>query len=840
MTKKIFTSVVLLFTVFCSNLIAQTSIGGGDFSFLKPKKYSIAAITVDGTTNYDGNQIVQRCGLKVNQAIQLPGEEITKAMKAVWDLGFFSDVQIYADKIQGNTVFLRIQVKERERLTLYNFKGVSKSEADNLRDALQLKSGMVITENLTNKIEVTSKNYFIEKGFYNVKVDVIKKLDSLANGAKITIDVKKGEKVKIYNISISGNNDIAEAKLRRSMKKTKQKTWWRFWSRSKFMQSQYETDKKNLLNKYYDKAYRDARIVHDTVYFTPDYKGLNIEIKLDEGNKYYLRNITWVGNTKYRNGQLDTIVGLKKGEEYRRDLIDQRLFMNPAGTDVSSLYMDDGYLFFQLTPIEKNVENDSVDLELIIYEGKQARIRNITVTGNTKTNDHVIIREIRTKPGDLFNRNNIIRTQRELAQLGYFNPEALNVIPKPNPTDGTVDIEYVVEERPSDQVELSGGWGGGFVVGTLGLSFNNFSINRVFKKGSWSPLPAGDGQRLSLRAQSNGRFFQSYNMSFTEPWLGGKKPNSFSVMGYKSIQSNGVKRSDDRRTGIDITGVSLGLGKRLSWPDDFFTVYYELSYQYYSLQNFGSVFSFANGYSNNLSFRYALSRSSIDQPIYPRTGSQLTLSIKTTAPYSYFDGRNNYEDLTDQERYLWLEYNKIKFTTSWFTPLSKDRKLVLNTRFGFGYLNAWSKAKGPSPFERFYLGGSGLTGFNLDGREIIALRGYGDNEVSPQTGGLLINKYTAEVRYPLSLNPNATVFLLGFAEAGNTWNSYKEYNPFRVKRSAGVGVRIFLPMFGLLGLDYGWGFDYLDQGAFNPNYLPTGKGGAGQFHFTIGMNLGEL
>ena len=833
--------VVLFLIASCWGVVAQQVIGNEEFSFLKPRKYTIASISVSGTTNYDQNQIIQRSGLRRDQTVQLPGEDITKAMKNVWDLGYFSDVQIIADKIQGNTVFLRIDVKERERLSRYNFKGVSKTEADNLREALNLKSGIIVSENLTNKVEVTTRNYFIDKGFYNVKVEVVKKPDTLmTNSARINVFVTKGEKIKIKTVSIIGNEELSEKKLKRAMKKTKQKAFWRVWSRSKFTQSEYENDKKELLNKYFDKAYRDARIVFDTVYFNPDFKTVNVEIKLEEGNKYYLRNITWVGNTKYRSGQLDTIVGLKKGEEYKRDLIDQRLFMNPAGTDVTSLYMDDGYLFFQLTPIEKNVENDSVDLELIIYEGKQARIRNITVSGNTKTNDHVVLREIRTKPGDLFNRNNIIRTQRELSQLGYFDPESLNVIPKPNPADGTVDIEYIVEERPSDQVELSGGWGGGFVVGTLGLSFNNFSLNRMFKKGAWSPLPAGDGQRLSLRAQSNGRFFQSYNISFTEPWLGGKKPNSFSVMGFRSIQSNGVKRSDERRTGIDITGVSVGLGQRLKWPDDFFTAYYELSYQYYSLQNFGSVFAFADGYSNNLSFRYALSRSSVDQPIYPRTGSQLTLSIKTTFPYSWVDGRNDYNDLSAQERFLWLEYNKVKFTTSWFTPLSKDRKLVLNTRFGFGFLNAWSKAKGASPFERFYLGGSGLTGFNLDGREIIALRGYGDNEVSPQTGGLLINKYTAELRYPLSLNPNATVFLLGFAEAGNTWGSYKEYNPFRVKRSAGVGVRIFLPMFGLLGLDYGWGFDYLDQGALNPNYLPTGKGGSGQFHFTIGMNLGEL
>ena len=461
-----------------------------------------------------------------------------------------------------------------------------------------------------------------------------------------------------------------------------------------------------------------------------------------------------------------------------------------------------------------------------------------------------------THPGDLFSRDAIIRTQRQLAQNGYFDPEKLGVNPMPNPTDGTVDIEYVVEERPNDQIELSGGWGNNSLVGTLGLTFNNFSARKLFKKGSWSPLPAGDGQRLSIRAQSSGYFFQSYNMSFTEPWLGGKKPNSFTVSAYHSLQSYDRKFINDSldsegnnvvnpyRRLIKITGVSVGLGKRLKWPDDYFSVYYEAGYQYYNLQNFGNVFSFSDGFVNNPYVQWRISRNSIDQPLYPRSGSSISLSIKSSVyPYSRINNFTDHSTLTDQEKYRFLQYNKFKFTSSWFTPISKDKKLVINARLGFGLLNGWNKNLGAPPFERFYLGGSGLSGFSLDGREIIALRGYDEQTISSNTGDRLISKYTLELRYPVSLNPSATIYLLSFLEGGNSWNDYKKYNPFKVKRSAGIGVRIFLPMFGLLGLDYGFGFDPLDPGAageVNHNAQIQSNGYRGQFHFTIGMNIGEL
>ena len=518
--------------------------------------------------------------------------------------------------------------------------------------------------------------------------------------------------------------------------------------------------------------------------------------------------------------------------------------------------MDDGYLFFQVVPVEVLVENDSIDIELRIYEGQQARVNRVTVMGNTKTNDHVVLREIRTKPGELFSRSDIIRTQRELAQLGYFNAETLNVNPKPNPVDGTVDIEYFVEEKSNDQIELSGGWGGNRIVGTLGISFNNFSTRGLLKPKSWDPLPSGDGQRFSIRAQSNGAWFQSYSISFTEPWLGGRRPNALSLSAYYSLQSGGASKFirdsggtlflRDKETGkrifnpdrsfVGITGVSAGLGRRLSWPDDYFTLYQELNFQHYNMNNW-SRFVFSDGKANNLFYKVNLSRSSVDQPIYPRMGSDFSFSLQLTLPYSSWFSDIDYADpnITDQVKYNWIEYHKWKFTSSWYTKIIGD--LVLKTKVGFGFLGHYNRNIGTAPLERFYLGGSGLTGFNIDGREIIALRGYDDQSVSAITGGNIINKYIMELRYPFSLNPSATIFGLGFLEAGNAWDNFAEYNPVSVKRSAGIGIRIFLPMFGLLGLDYGWRFD--DVQNMSPN---LGVEGAkrGQLHFTIGANLGEL
>ena len=823
---------------------------------LSPREYTLAGISIDGAIFLDHELIIQKSGLQRGEKIAIPSDKISKAITKLWDQGLFSDVSILKEKTQGNNLFLRIKLQERPRMSRYKFSGVSKSEADQIRDDLDLFSGKIITEALKINVKNISRNYFIEKGFLKAKSTITTESDTLVNNSKILkIEVDKGSRVKINEIIIDGNYFLSDDKIKRLMKETKERKWYRFYKKSKFQNSLFNQDKNAIIEKYNEIAHRDAQIISDSIYDF-DENSINVYLKVREGNPYFIRNIKWSGNQKYSNGLLDTILGIKKGDLYNQTSLETKLFMNPNGTDISSIYMDDGYLFFQVTPIEKKIENDSVDLEIKIYEGKQARIKKVNVTGNTKTSDHVILRDMYTHPGDLFSRDAIIRTQRQLAQNGYFDPEKLGVNPMPNPTDGTVDIEYVVEERPNDQIELSGGWGNNSLVGTLGLTFNNFSARKLFKKGSWSPLPSGDGQRLSIRAQSSGYFFQSYNMSFTEPWLGGKKPNSFTVSAYHSLQSydrkfindsldaEGKKAINPDRRVIKITGVSVGLGKRLKWPDDYFSVYYEAGYQYYDLNNFGNVFSFSEGYVNNPYVLWRISRNSIDQPLYPRSGSSISLSLKTSVyPYSRINAFDDHSLLTDQEKYKYLQYNKFKFTSSWFTPISKDKKLVVNARLGFGLLNGWNKNLGAPPFERFYLGGSGLSGFNLDGREIIALRGYDEQTISSNTGDRLISKYTLELRYPVSLNPSATIYLLSFLEGGNSWNDYKKYNPFQVKRSAGFGVRIFLPMFGLLGLDYGFGFDPLDPGAageVNHNAQIQSKGYRGQFHFTIGMNIGEL
>lgn len=843
MNKNILHSLAILAVlIWTGQTTAQVTLGGSTFDYNSPKSYTIASIEFPGHGEHDPDLLKNLTGLREGEKIKVPGDDISLALEKIWKLKDYSDIQIIAVKTMGTDIWLRVQLKEKERMSRYKFTGdPSKSDVDNIREGLTLKAEMRIDASTINRIKRVTQSYYINKGFYNCKVSVTKKIDEILNDRiQLIIDVRKGDRVKIEDIVIEGATEISPTKLLRKMKKTKRKKWYRFFAASKYLPTEYKNDKKSLVDYYYAQAYRDAKIVSDSVYASSD-NTLSIKIKIDEGSKYFIRNISWIGNTKYRNGQLDTILGIQKGDEYSQDVIDTRLFMNPSGSDVSSLYMDDGYLFFSVNAVETLVENDSIDLEMRIYEGKQARVNRIIIKGNDRTSEHVVRREIKTRPGDLFNRNDAIRTQQLLAQLGYFNPETLGIEPTPNQQDGTVDIAYTVEERPSDQIELSGGWGAGRIVGTLGVSFNNFSLRKLFTK-DWRPLPSGDGQRLSIRAQSNGIFFQSYNFSFTEPWLGGKKPNSFSFTGWHSIQSlNGLPKSDPGRSFIKMYGVSTGIGVRLKRPDEYFNFSTEASYQYYILQNFGSVFTFTDGFANNLSLRFTLSRSSIDQPIYPRSGSSISLSYKfTPLPFSLFDGITDYSDVDDQQKFKWLEYNKVKFSSSFFTSLSKNRKLVLNAKMGFGILQEWNRNLGPSPFERFYLGGSGLTGFNLDGREIIALRGYGDNNVSPSQGGLLISKYTMELRYPVSLNPNATIYGLAFAEAGNTWNEWKKYNPFEVKRSAGIGVRIFLPMFGLMGLDYGWGFDQYDKGAqgYGQQTLETIR--KGQFHFTIGMNLGEL
>lgn len=833
--------------------------------YFSPKEYEIGPIRIDGADNFDHQSIKMVAGLKSGMKIKIPGQKITDAIQNLWKEGLFSFIDIQVEKEINGVVFLAIKLVPRPKLSRFKFVGASKKDIDKLRELVTLYSGKTINEALVLNTQNKIKGYFKEKGYYSVSVRVEQEPDKLMNNASMfTIFVDKGQKVKIKDIEVEGNLDnfsnfevlgvfkfksekLAKRKIRGAMDDTKRQSIMRVFSRSKFMISAYEKDKQAIVSKLNSKGLRDARIARDTFYLE-DPKHILVKLTIDEGNIYRFGKIQWLGNTKFSSGYLDTVLGIKQGDIYNKSLLESRITMSPDGRDISSLYMDRGYLFFQVIPIETNIENNEINYQMRIIEGKEARVKRIVIKGNTKTNDHVIRREIRTKPGDLFNRNDIIRTQRELSQLGYFNNEAFQINPIPNPQDGTVDIEYTVEEKSSDQIELSGGYGAGRIVGTLGLTFNNFSLKRIFESNAWQPLPSGDGQKLSLRAQTNGTFFQSYTFSFTEPWLGGKKPNSLSTWINHSQFGTGLLRSNPNYSGISITGAGVGFGRRKKFPDDFFNAYYELAYQYYDVSNYQSFFpSFSNGYANDISIKYVLQRNSIDNPIFPKEGSQMVFTAKSSIPYFLFNGNKDFSTATQQEKYKYLEYFKLKFTGAWFLPLTADKKLVLMPRIGFGFMGAYSNTKGLTPFERFALGGNGLSGMNqLGGREMIALRGYNDNSLSSAASDPIITKYTLELRYPISLNPQATFYVLAFGEAGNTFTNVKMYNPFNVKRSAGVGVRVFLPMFGMLGLDYGWGFDYLDP--HSQGYRIGGgsdqsiqqKGYFGKLNFTIGMNLGEL
>ena len=857
------TSIICFLFMLCFSLNAQ------DDSLLlnsikSPKKFKIGGINFEGAENSDKNVIKLLSGLKEGDEITIPGDKITDGIKALWKQGLFETIDIYEerDRRVGNTIFLVIKVVERPRLSKFKFDGVRKTDADEIRGQIRLLKERVITDYLLGSVKNTVNDHYKNKGFFFNKVEIIQEKDITTKTPHVilTIKVSKGEKVRIEKVNIIGNTVLSDGQCRRKLKESKAHHWYNPFNSGKYLEENLAGDLPSIITKYNSKGYRDARIVKDTVYFVkPD--RVNIDVTIDEGHKYYFGKFKWYGNTKYRSSQLDTIVNIKPGTIYNQEKLDQKLYMNPSGFDISSLYMDDGYLFFNLIPQESNVHGDTIDYDILIYEGKQAIISKVTVKGNDKTNDHVIYREIRTRPGQLFRRSDIIRTQRELAQLTFFNPEKMNVEPHPNPADGTVDIEYTVEEKPSDQIELSGGYGGrnnSFngggtgvggvgIIGTLGVTFNNFSMRNFFKKSAWQPLPSGDGQRLSVRAQTNGRYYTSFNFSFTEPWLGGKKPNSLTFSTFHSKFSNGEPMLINKEEGIrnpknssmKIYGGSVNFGRRLIWPDNYFSMFNSINYNYYDLYQYSS-FVFRTGYAHDVNTNITIQRNSVDQPIYPKTGSNFTFFGQLTPPYSLFNGKD-YANLTVNEKFKFIEYQKYKFTAEWFTQLTNKkaaegkeaRNLVLRTKVGYGFLAHYNKAVGFSPFERFYMGGSGLSGFqNFVAREIIALRGYPDGSLSPLTGDPIVARYTMELRYPITLNPQATIYILGFAEAGNSYASFKTFDPFQVKRSAGVGLRVFLPMFGLLGIDYGWGFDNIgQQGAGN---------GKGQFHFTIGGMLGEL
>ncbi len=795
--------------------------------YTSPEQYVVAGIKVSGVEFLDQNILANFSGIQIGQTIDIPGEKIQDAIKKYWEQGLFSDVKITYSQISKDTINLNIYLKELPRLQKLTIRGLKKSEVKDIEEKLNLKQGSQITDNVINRVEKTIKDHYTEKGFYNIQVDIMKKSEpNEPNKVNLTIIVNKNEKVKIEEVVIFGNQAFSDNRLERTLKKTKEKALRNIFSSAKFKKDEYINDKDNLIAFYNENGYRDARIVSDSVVQSSEDR-LKVYITVNEGDKYYFGDIKWVGNTKYPTELLDQSFGIKKGDVFDQTLLEKRLFMDEDA--VSSIYLNNGYLFSNIEPVEVSIENDSINFEMRIYEGKQARIDNVIIRGNTKTNEHVIRRELRTKPGKLFSKDDIMRSIRELAQLGHFDPEKIEPNPIPNPSEGTVDLEYNLVEKSSDQLEISGGYGGGMFVGTLGLRFSNFSASNIFNGKAWRPIPTGDGQTLSLRAQSNGSYYKAYNMTFVEPWFGGKKPNSFSVSLYHTVRNNSTRIDVKGDKWLKISGASVGLGQRLKWPDDYFTIYNELSYQHYLLKDWTGYFLYDNGMSNNVSYKIKFGRNSVDQPIYPRRGSSTYLSLQITPPYSLVNNKD-YTQMTDKEKYKWIEYHKWKFNSNWYLRIVQN--LVMRTRAEFGYLAHYNDKIGPSPFEGFDVGGSGIMGYNLYGRETIAMRGYEDGSLTPEINGSksgnIYNKYTLELRYPFLLKTQATIYGLAFLEGGNCWYDFKSFDPFEIKKAAGFGVRAFLPMFGMLGVDFGYGFNPLIEG---------GQESGWQTHFIIGQEF---
>ena len=827
--KKMLKNSILISTVclFISHFtMAQVSLSSTNFDYSNPKEFSIGGIDVEGTKFLDHKTLIQLSTLEVGSRIMVPGDKLTKASRILWQQGLFSDVQIRVKSIQGNSIFFTLYLEERPRLSKFKFEGIKRSEIDAIRDKIKLARGKIITKNVIINTKNIVSDYYKEKGFLNVTTEINEIEDTVTkNHVILVLDIEKGDKVKIGSIEFAGNEAFTEKRLKRLMKDTKEKKFFRIFKSSKYLEEAFKNDKQLIIEKYNEKGLRDAKINNDSITFDPEENLLNVKLNISEGKTYYFGDINFVGNTKYTNEELAEIVAIEKGDIFDQSVLESRILGSPDSKDIHSIYLDNGYLFSQVTPVETEIRNDTIDIEVRIYEGLQARVNRVSVSGNSKTNDHVIMREIRTKPGDLFSRSDIMRSQREIATLNYFDPEKLNIDVQPNQEDGTVDLNYIVEEKSSDQIELQGGYGADRVIGTFRVSFNNFSAKNIFNKEAWLPLPSGDGQRFSISATSNGRLFQSYNVSFTEPWLGGKKPNSLTVGAYHSITSNGISSDEDEENSgtFKVTGLSLGLGKRLKWPDDFFTLYQNVSLKKYLVDNY-SFGSFIDGTYYNMSYSFVLGRNSVDQPTFPRRGSNMKLSVQMTPPYSLFDGEESSPDPLDASK--WVEYHKWNIGANWFTALAD--KLVLKTNLEYGLIGKYNSEESLSQFERFYVGGDGLSGYAVDGREVIALRGYENNSLSPTDGATIYNKYTLELRYALSLNPQSPIFALAFLEAGNTWNNSNTFNPFDIKRSAGVGIRMMIPMMGIMGVDWGYGFDEV---------IGSPSANGSQFHFSINQQF---
>ena len=802
-----------------------------------PKELEVGGLRITGASNTDANALLAVSGLRVGGKINLPGDDISRALKALWKLKLFTDVQIIEEKRIGDVIFLEIVVAERPRFARHTFRGVKKSAHDDLNEIVNkyLVKGTIITENNRVTCQNALRDYYVEKGFLDAQVRVIEEADEqLMNAVKLIFDIDKGPRIKIEAITFAGNDNVKAKKLRKQMKETKHR--WKIFTKSKLIAADYKDDKEKVIAYYNTLGYRDARILRDSVW--RDHKGrVRIHMDVHEGPVYYFRNIAWRGNYIYDDATLSRVLQIKKGDVFNTELLESRLTFSMDGADVSSLYMDDGYLFFQADPVETSIDGDSIDLEIRLYEGPQATIDRVVINGNDRTHEHVIRRELRTVPGAKFSRSDIIRSQRQIINLGYFNQENMPINTPINPQRGTVDIEYTLEEKPSDQLELSAGWGGvnQGVIGTLGVSFNNFSMRNIFHPEAWHPLPQGDGQRLSIRAQRGSRFFQSYNASFTEPWLGGKKPRNFTVAAFFNSVSNGLSRNAESYSGLDIFNLTASLGNRLRWPDDNFILTTALNFQTLNLQNYSRFFlddgsTITKGKFNNFYLKLSLARNTIVDPTFPRSGSLVQLSAQLSPPYSWFQPLTNFALQDAEAKFKYLEYHKIRLTTEWYTPLIE--KLTLRAAAKFGFLGYYNPDKGTIPFERFEVGGAGLAnqGAFFIGNELISMRGYdvGDLPANNRGYASVFNKFTLEVRYPISLNPSSTIFVLGFVEGGNAWRTFREYSPFDLRRSAGAGLRVFLPMFGLLGFDYGFGFD---------KNLPTGSKWSeyGQFNFIIGF-----
>ncbi len=840
-------------------LIGQVIFAQDDFNVdysVSPKKYEIQSIRVEGAESLDTTVVINFSDLKIGQKISIPGDEITTAVKKFWTQGLFSEVAIAVGKVEGDKVSLIIKIKQLPKISDIRFDGAKKSQVEDLTAIIGLSKDGQFTPNLEDQTRNAIIKYYQEKGYDNVVVNIVPDNDmSQPNSVIVNINIEKKDKIKVHKITLEGNQNLSNWKINRAMKKTNEKgKIINIFSTKKYVKSLYEADKDAIIEKYNEIGYRDARIVSDTV-VRHNEKTVDITIKIDEGKKYYFGSINWSGNTIYTSDFLTQNLRIKKGDVYNGKLLNDRLFVDDDA--VANLYQDNGYLFSNINPEETNISGDSIDFSMQVYEGRQAVINKIGITGNTRVYEHVVRRELRTKPGELYNKSDIIRTLRELAQMGLFDPEKMVPDIKPNPENGTVDIEYQLETKSSDQVELSAGYGGSTgITGSLGLKFTNFAIQNLFRPSTYRIVPQGEGQTLSIRGTTNARYYSSASISFLDPWFLGKRPNAFSVSGYFSTQSGVSNRNTsansyysqllngtqyptydaDPDSYIRTYGASIGLGKRLTWPDDFFVLNTSLNYQLYSLKNW-KYFIMENGKSNNFNVGISLSRSSIDNPLYTRSGSLFGLSLEITPPYSLINGKD-YSDpnMPDTERYNWIEYHKWKFNSKIFVPLTPNQKLVLMARADYGFLGYYNPDR-RSPFQNFVVGGDGLSGSSTSyASDIIGLRGYASGSLTPRTSsgsynGNLYTRLTMELRYPLVTEGATTIYALAFVEGGNCWSDFYQFNPFDVKRAAGVGVRVFLPMLGLLGVDWGYGFDMVGNATRISQY------GGSRFNFIIGQEF---